>query len=46
LCGVGEDGNWQQEGLRASIEQDLSVIEDQIEAEEDSPSSHFKSWSG
>jgi hypothetical protein len=44
LCGVGEDGAWEERSLRDYIMQDLSVMGHEIKSDEDSPASHFKCW--
>jgi hypothetical protein len=38
LCGIGEDGDWSEEGLRDFIRRDLSAIRREIGG------SHFKRW--
>ena len=46
LCGIGEDGKWLPDDLRASIRQDLSVIHDEIDSQGKygPPETHFKRW--
>lgn len=41
LCGIGEDGEWPENRLREFVRSDVAGIEDQINCEVQSPSSHF-----
>jgi hypothetical protein len=44
LCGIGEDGDWPEDRSREFVRSDLAGIQDHINHEIESPSSHFQKW--